>query len=125
MTTYAVVGAGLSGLAAARELVGAGHEVVVLESTGAVGGKVRASEVGGQLVDEGADAMLRRVQWGVELAESLGLPLVSPATGAASIWTDRMRTPPAGTVMGIPTDLAAVRDVVGDVRETPGDMLNE
>ncbi len=125
MTRIAVVGAGLAGLAAARELVVGGHEVVVLESTGQVGGKVRASEVGGQLVDEGADSMLRRVPWGVDLAESLGLELVSPATGEASLWTDALRPLPAGTVMGIPTDLAAVRDVVGEVSETPGEPVTE
>lgn len=125
MTRFAVVGAGLAGLAAARELSSHGHEVVVLEASDLVGGKVRASEVGGQLVDEGADAMLRRVPWGVELATALGLELVAPATGAASLWTDRMRPLPAGTVMGIPTDLEAVRDVVGVVRETPGEPVTE
>ncbi|MCU1621321.1 MAG: protoporphyrinogen oxidase [Frankiales bacterium] len=122
---YAVVGAGLAGLAAARELVTLGHQVVVLESTAQVGGKVRLGEVGGQPVDEGADAMLRRVPWGVDVAESLGLELVSPATGAASLWTDAMRPLPAGTLMGIPTDLEAVRDVVGVVRETPGEPVTD
>ncbi|MCU1600395.1 MAG: hemG [Frankiales bacterium] len=125
MTRIAVVGAGLAGLAAARELAGAGHDVVVLESTGLVGGKVRASEVGGQLVDEGADSMLRRVPWGVDLAASLGMELVSPATGEASLWTDRLRPLPVGTVMGIPTDLAAVRDVVGEVHERDGQPVTE
>jgi oxygen-dependent protoporphyrinogen oxidase len=125
VTRFAVVGAGLAGLAAARELSSHGHEVVVLEASDLVGGKVRASEVGGQLVDEGADAMLRRVPWGVELATALGLELVAPATGAASLWTDRMRPLPAGTVMGIPTDLEAVRDVVGVVRETPGEPVTD
>lgn len=125
MTRVAVVGAGLAGLAAARDLVAAGHEVVVLESTAVVGGKVRASEVGGQLVDEGADSMLRRVPWGVELAASVGLPVVSPATGAASLWTDSLRPLPTGTVMGIPTDLDAVRDVTGPVTEVLGEPVTE
>ena len=123
MTTVGVVGAGLAGLAAARELAAGGVDVVVLESTGAVGGKVRASEVGGLLVDEGADSMLRRVPEGVALAESVGLPLVSPATGEAGIWTDRVRPLPPGTVMGIPTDLDAVRELVGDVHEVPGEPV--
>ena len=125
MTTVGVVGAGLAGLAAARELAAGGVGVVVLESTGAVGGKVRASEVGGVLVDEGADSMLRRVPEGVALAESLGLALVSPATGEAGLWTDRVRPLPAGTVMGIPTDLDAVRDVVGEVTEVLGDPVED
>ena len=123
MSRYAVVGAGLAGLAAARELAARGHDVVVLEATGQVGGKVRASEVGGQLVDEGADSMLRRVPWGVDLAAEVGLQVVSPATGEASLWTDALRPLPAGTVMGIPTDLQAVRDVVGPVTETLGEPI--
>jgi len=125
MPRVAVVGAGLAGLAAARELAAHGVEVVVLESTGAVGGKVRASEVGGLLVDEGADSMLRRVPEGVALAEAVGLPLVSPSTAEAGIWTDRVRPLPSGTVMGIPTDLAAARDVAGEISEVLGDPVVE
>jgi oxygen-dependent protoporphyrinogen oxidase len=53
--------------------------------------------------------MLRRVPWGVDLATGAGLELVSPAVGEASLWTrGRMRPLPTGTVMGIPTDLAAL-----------------
>ena len=124
-TRVVVVGAGLAGLAAARVLQAVGVEPVVLESTLQVGGKVRAGEVGGVLVDEGADSMLRRVPEGVDLAASVGLELVSPATGEAALWTDALRPLPTGTVMGIPTDLAAVRDVVGDVQDTPGELVTE
>lgn len=110
----AVVGAGIAGLAAARELVRRGQQVVLFEASGQVGGKVRASEVGGLLVDEGADSMLRRVPWGVELAESVGLDLVSPATGEAGIWWGGSLHPlPVGTVMGIPTD-PSTPEVEGD-----------
>lgn len=113
----AVVGAGVAGLSAARELA-AHAEVVVLEQSDRVGGKVRISEVGGQLVDEGADSMLRRVPEGVALAEAVGMELVSPATGEAGVWSrGRLHPLPAGTVMGIPTDPAAVRDLVGDVTD--------
>lgn len=105
----AVVGAGIAGLAAALEVQRLGGTAVVLEASGQVGGKVRVSDVGGVPVDEGADSMLRRVPYGVQLAEHAGLALVSPAAGAASLWTrERMRPLPAGTVMGIPADLAAL-----------------
>ena len=104
----AVVGAGIAGLAAALELQGT-CRVVVLEAAGQVGGKVRASEVGGLLVDEGADSMLRRVPWGTDLAQRAGLALTSPSPGGASLWTrGRLRPLPAGTVMGVPADLAAL-----------------
>jgi oxygen-dependent protoporphyrinogen oxidase len=105
----AVIGGGVAGLAAARELTRLGATPVVLESTGVVGGKLRVSDVGGIPVDEGADSMLRRVPYGVDLATAAGLELVSPAVGAASLWTrGRMRPLPTGTVMGIPADLAAL-----------------
>ncbi len=110
----------MAGLAAARELQRLGAHPIVLEATGQVGGKLRASEVGGVLVDEGADSMLRRVPWGVDLAVAAGLELVSPAVGAASLWSRGALVPmPLGTVMGIPTELGSLAGLVRNpVRET-------
>ncbi len=48
-----VVGAGLAGLCAALRLSAAGLEVVVLESSDEVGGRVRTDEVDGLLLDRG------------------------------------------------------------------------
>lgn len=48
-----VVGAGLAGLACARDLAGAGLEVQVLEAGDAVGGRVRTDRVDGYLIDRG------------------------------------------------------------------------
>ena len=105
----AVVGAGIAGLAAALELQRRGAVPVVLEASGEVGGKVRLADVGGLTVDEGADSMLRRIPYGVDLATAAGLELVAPAVGAASLWTrGRLRPLPTGTLMGIPADLAAL-----------------
>ena len=105
----AVVGGGIAGLSAALELERAGAVPIVLEAAGQVGGKLRISEVGGVAVDEGADSMLRRVPYGVDLATAAGFELVSPAVGEASLWTrGRLRPLPTGTVMGIPADLAAL-----------------
>src|SRR6185369_5597775 len=84
-------------------------EVVVLEAGDRVGGKVRVSDVGGVPVDEGADSMLRRIPYAVELAESVGLELISPAVGEAGVWVrGKVRPMPTGTLMGIPTDFRAL-----------------
>ena len=116
--TVAVIGAGVAGLAAAVELTRRGARVVVLEATGQVGGKLRISEVGGELVDEGADSMLRRVPWGVDLATGAGFALTTPTTGQAALLLGGRFVPlPAGTVMGIPTDLMAVSEVTGPLRD--------
>jgi phytoene dehydrogenase-like protein len=48
-----VVGAGVAGLACARELVDAGATVCVLDSADAVGGRVRTDRVDGFLLDRG------------------------------------------------------------------------
>ena len=108
--TVAVVGGGMAGLAAAHALRDRAN-VVVLEASSRIGGKLRVSDVGGVPVDEGADSMLRRVPYAVDLATEVGLgeELVSPAAGQAFVRTSgRLHPLPTGTVMGIPADLAAL-----------------
>src|SRR5690349_14284564 len=52
-TDVVVVGAGLAGLAAATRLRRAGLDVLVLEASDDVGGRVRTDEVDGYLLDRG------------------------------------------------------------------------
>jgi oxygen-dependent protoporphyrinogen oxidase len=107
----AVVGGGISGLAAAWAGMQQGADVVVLEAGDAPGGKLRTSPVAGIDFDEGADAFLARVPEAVELCEELGLgaELVSPATGTAYVWSEgALRRLPSEQLLGVPTDLDAV-----------------
>jgi oxygen-dependent protoporphyrinogen oxidase len=107
MTSIAVVGGGVTGLVAARELAMAGADVTLVEP-GSLGGKVRSSPFDGGVLDEAADAFLARVPEGVDLCRELGIDgdLVSPAARRAYVWSrGELRLLPEGQVLGVPTAL--------------------
>lgn len=112
--TVAVVGGGIAGLAAAARVRSArpDADVVVLESSPEIGGKLRLGEVGGVVVDVGAEAMLNRRPEGVELTRASGLAddLVHPATTSANLWSRAEMLPMPRTLMGIPSDLRALAE---------------
>jgi oxygen-dependent protoporphyrinogen oxidase len=103
----AVVGAGISGLAAALALRDADAEsaVVVYESTDRLGGRIATSRFAGVAgVDEGADAFLARVPEATALADRVGLgdDLVSPEPVGAAVWRDGLHPIPDGLLLGVP-----------------------
>jgi oxygen-dependent protoporphyrinogen oxidase len=109
VSRYVVVGAGISGLAAAWELVQhvPAASVTVLEATDRVGGRLRAGTVAGVTVDVGAESLLARRPEAVELLDEVGLTpdVVHPATTAARVWSRGELHPlPSGTVVGVPAD---------------------
>jgi oxygen-dependent protoporphyrinogen oxidase len=107
LTTVVVVGGGITGLVAARDLALAGAAVTLVEPDH-LGGKLRSSPFAGGLLDEGADAFLARVPEGVELCAELGLDgdLVAPAARRAYVWSrEALRLLPEAQVLGVPTDL--------------------
>src|SRR4051794_25022037 len=57
-TDIVVVGAGLAGLSAARTLTDAGRDVLVLEASDRVGGRVRTDVVDGFRLDRGFQVAL-------------------------------------------------------------------
>ncbi len=109
-----MLGAGISGLVAAAELERLGHDVTIWDPAIRAGGKLRTGDIAGVAVDEGAESMLVRVPEGSELARSLGLTLIHPATTQASLLVSgRLRPLPAGTVLGVPTSLRGLLPVLG------------
>ncbi len=60
MKRIAVVGAGVTGLAAAHELIKAGHAVTVFEARGEAGGAIRTIHRDGWLVEAGPNTLLLR-----------------------------------------------------------------
>lgn len=99
-----VVGGGVAGLTAAHRLGGEGHEVLLLEGSPELGGKIRRRRVAGVEVDVGAEAMVNRRPEGVGLAAHLGLDVVHPTTASSRIWTRGALRPLPRTLLGAPLD---------------------
>jgi protoporphyrinogen/coproporphyrinogen III oxidase len=105
--SVAIIGAGISGLAAAFLLRNTGLTVTVLEGSPRLGGKLAVSEVAGVPVDSGAEALLARRPEGTGLIADLGLSaaLEVPGTTSAGIWTrGGVRPLPRRQFMGVPAD---------------------
>lgn len=107
--TVVIIGGGIAGLAAAARMreERPDAEIVVLEGSAQIGGKLQLAEVGGVVVDVGAEAMLNRRPEGVALARTSGLAadLVHPGTTSAQLWNRDELVAMPRTLMGIPTDL--------------------
>jgi oxygen-dependent protoporphyrinogen oxidase len=101
-----VVGAGITGLTAAYDLSQRGHDVTVLDADDRAGGKILTTPFAGlPAVDCGPDAFLARVPAAVALCRELGFgdELISPATGAARIWSHgALRPIPLPNFLGVP-----------------------
>lgn len=116
----AVVGAGITGLAAAHRLrntLGPTARITVLERGSRIGGVLRTVELGGARYDVGAEAFLtRRPEVALLLAE-LGLAdqLVHPGPATAAVLAGgRVRALPPRTLMGVPGDVGSVRGLLTD-----------
>ncbi|MET8951162.1 protoporphyrinogen/coproporphyrinogen oxidase [Streptomyces sp. NPDC004393] len=103
----AVVGAGVSGLAAAFRLAGTGRSVRVFEALGRVGGRMASRRHGGYVLDEGAEQISSRCYdstWQLVRAVGLAKDAVVPVGGRIAVWRDGRAHPdhahPAGLLTG-------------------------
>jgi len=101
-----VIGGGITGLVAARELRRNGVAVTLLEAGPRLGGKIGTERVDGFLVERGPDSFLTQNPCAVELCDELGLgdTLVAPCPPATVyLWHRRKLVPvPKGIGFGIP-----------------------
>ena len=105
--TALVVGGGISGLLAARELAQAGAAVTLLEATDSWGGCVGRHEVAGLTLDSGAESFATRSSAVADLARELGLAeaIVAPHPGGAWVQLpDGPRELPKTGILGIPAN---------------------
>ncbi|MFC9332512.1 protoporphyrinogen oxidase [Arthrobacter sp. NPDC057009] len=105
--TALVVGGGISGLLAARELARAGLSATVLEAADAWGGCVGRHDVAGLTLDSGAESFATRSTAVADLAAELGLGghIVAPRPGGAWVQLPGgARELPKTGVLGIPAN---------------------
>ena len=113
-----VVGAGISGLAAAHTLLTSRGpnrpvEVTVLEASDRPGGKLLTVDLDGMPIEAGADSFVVRKPWAVELCQELELAeeVVIPGSWGAYVWTrGKLIAYPGRSPFGIPSD---VGDLLG------------
>ncbi|MFZ6992677.1 protoporphyrinogen/coproporphyrinogen oxidase [Curtobacterium sp. RRHDQ66] len=106
MTDAIVVGGGVAGLVAARDLAKTGVHVVLVEASGSLGGMVRRHTVAGIDLDMAADSFATRTDAVSALAIELGLgnDVVAPDPRGAWLMTraGRVAPIPATGLLGIP-----------------------
>ena len=101
-----IIGAGITGLAAAYDVVRRGLRPVVLEASSRPGGLIFTEQIDGFTIDAGPDAMLAAKPAALELARALGLDAelqaVRPPGGAFVLRGHTLHPLPRPSVLGIP-----------------------
>ncbi len=102
-----IIGAGITGLAAAYELSARGVPFQVLEASPRAGGLIHTEHVDGFTVEAGPDSILAQKPAAIELCEALGLGprLISttPPRTAFVLKKGRLHPLPSPSILGIPT----------------------
>lgn len=106
LNKIAIIGGGITGLAAAYYAKQAGAHVTLFEASERIGGKIKTVYQDGFTLEGGPDGYMARKPTLTELITDLGLEehLVRSKTGTSYIYVrQKLRQMPAGSVMGIPT----------------------
>ncbi|TCI35172.1 protoporphyrinogen oxidase [Exiguobacterium sp. SH4S7] len=106
LNNIAIIGGGITGMAAAYYAKQAGAHVTLYESSDRVGGKIKTVYRDGFVLECGPDGYMARKPTLTELITELGLDeqLVRSQTGTSYIYVrNKLRQMPNGSVMGIPT----------------------
>ncbi|WP_214833157.1 protoporphyrinogen oxidase [Exiguobacterium sp. s152] len=106
LNKIAIIGGGITGMAAAYYAKQAGAHITLYEASDRIGGKIKTVYRDGFVLECGPDGYMARKPTLTELITELGLDddLVRSMTGTSYIYVrNRLRQMPAGSVMGIPT----------------------
>jgi oxygen-dependent protoporphyrinogen oxidase len=108
----AIVGGGITGLAAAFELAERRVPFQVFEASRRAGGIIRTEHVDGFTIEAGPDSMLAQKPAAIELCERLGLgprlvPMLTPRT-AFVLHRGRLHPLPSPSMLGIPATLRGI-----------------
>jgi oxygen-dependent protoporphyrinogen oxidase len=110
----AIVGGGITGLAAAHELTARRMPFQLFEASSRLGGLIQTDHVDGFTIEAGADSILAQKPAALELCESLGLGprLIStnPPRTAFVMKHGHLYPLPSPSVLGIPITWRAVSD---------------
>lgn len=131
-----IIGGGITGLSTAYYLQkqlerdNLDYEMVLLEGSDRLGGKIHTEHKNGYVIERGPDSILKRKESAAKLAKELGLEeeLVDSATGKSYVLAKgRLHQIPEGAVMGIPTQISpflfsGLFSPIGKVRAA-GDFL--
>ncbi|WP_229588644.1 FAD-dependent oxidoreductase, partial [Kocuria sp. CCUG 69068] len=107
-----VVGGGVSGLVAARDLAARGLRVTLVEAEDHLGGAVGAHQVAGLVLDSGAESFATRSRAVPDLLDELGLGerVVHPNRSGSWLFLPEGAVPaPDSGILGIPADPTAPR----------------
>jgi oxygen-dependent protoporphyrinogen oxidase len=108
----AIIGGGITGLAAAFELTSRNVPFTLFEASARVGGLIQTEHVDGFMIEAGPDSILAQKPAALELCDALGLTprliTTTPPRTAFVLKRGRLYPLPSPSVLGIPTTLRGI-----------------